>query len=92
MFKTEKIYVDAAAFTDTATTHAALRAAIGEKGYTGSNLDALHDVLTSIGRRTRITVANYRKAEENLGEYAEKLAFVLAVSASENPALSVVFE
>ncbi|MBQ7700173.1 MAG: barstar family protein [Clostridia bacterium] len=92
MQRIEKITVDAAAFTDTASTHAALRAAIGEKGYAGSNLDALHDVLTSIGRRTRITVTNYRAAEENLGEYAEKLALVLAVSASSNPVLTVVFE
>ena len=76
MQRIEKITVDAAAFTDTASTHAALRAAIGEKGYAGSNLDALHD----------------RAAEENLGGYAEKLALVLAVSASSNPVLTVVFE
>ena len=92
MQKTEKIYVDGAAFTDVKAAHAALRAAIGSPDYIGSNLDALHDVLTGIGRRTRLTVTNYRAAEESLGEYAEKLAFVLAVSASANPCLTVVFE
>ena len=92
MQRIEKIYVDASAFTDVKAAHAALKAAIGSDEYIGSNLDALHDVLTSIGRRTRITVSNYRAAEENLGEYAEKLALVLAVSASQNPVLTVVFE
>ncbi len=88
----KKILIDASSFMDVKETHAAIKAAIGSEDYVGSNLDALHDVLTGIGRRTRITVVNYRKAEEYLGEYAEKLAFVLAVSASSNPFLSVVFE
>ena len=92
MQRIEKINVDASAFTDIKSTHAALRGAIGSDEYIGSNLDALHDVLSSIGRRTRITVTNYRAAEESLGEYAEKLALVLAVSASQNPVLTVVFE
>ena len=92
MQRTEKIYVDASAFTDVNAAHAALKDAIGSRDYIGSNLDALHDVLTGICRRTRITVTNYRAAEEQLGEYAEKLALVLAVSASSNPVLSVVFE
>ena len=92
MQRMEKIYVDALSFTDIKSTHAALRTAIGSDDYIGSNLDALHDVLCSIGRRTRITVTNYRAAEMNLGEYAEKLALVLAVSASSNPCLSVMFE
>ena len=92
MQRMEKIYVDALSFTDIKSTHAALRTAIGSDDYIGSNLDALHDVLTEIGRKTRITVTNYRSAKENLGEYAEKLALVLAVSASENPYLTVVFE
>ena len=92
MQKTEKIFIDASAFTDVSAAHAAMRDAVGSKDYIGSNLDALHDVLCSIGRRTRITVTNYRAAEMNLGEYAEKLALVLAVSASSNPCLSVVFE
>ena len=88
----KKIYVDASSFTDIKAAHAALRTAIGSDDYTGSNLDALYDVLTSIGKKTRITVTNYKAAEENLGEYAEKLALVLAVSASQNPVLTVVFE
>lgn len=88
----KKILIDASYFTDIKETHAALKAAIGSDEYIGSNLDALHDVLTSIGKKTKITVKNYRAAEENLGEYAEKLALVLAVSASTNPMLTVVFD
>ncbi len=92
MFKIEKITVDAAGFTDVPSVHAALKAAIGEKNYFGNNLDALHDALTSICRRTRITVTNFARAYERLDDYAAKLAAVLAVSAAENPVLSVVFE
>ena len=88
----KKILIDASSFTDIKETHAVFKAAIGSDDYTGSNLDALYDVLTSIGKKTRITVTNYKAAEENLGEYAEKLALVLAVSASANPMLTVVFE
>ena len=88
----KKILIDASSFTDVKATHATLREAIGGDGYAGSNLDALHDVLTSIGARTKITIINYRSAEENLGEYAEKLALVFAVSASKNPMLTVIFE
>ena len=92
MYKVEKIIIDAAEFKDKASTHAALKKAIKSGDYIGNNLDALHDVLTSIGRRTRITIVNFDKAAAALDEYADRLALVLAVSAAENPVLTVVFE
>ena len=92
MFGTRKIEVDGAAFTDKKATHAALRAAIGSEDYVGSNLDALNDVLTSICKKTRITVKNFNKAEEQLEDYAQALAATLASAASANPYLTVVFE
>lgn len=92
MFGVRKIVVDAAAFTDKKAVHAALKEAIGSEDYIGSNLDALHDVLTTICKKTRITVKNFHKAEEQLEDYAKSLASVLAASAAENPYLTVVFE
>ena len=92
MFGARKITVDASRFTDKKATHAALREAIGSEDYIGSNLDALEDVLTSIGKKTRITLKNFNKAEEQIGDYAESLALVLASSAAANPNLTVVFE
>ena len=92
MFGVRKITVDASDFTDKKATHAALRKAIGSQDYIGSNLDALEDVLTSIGKKTRITLKNFNKAEEQIGDYAETLALVLASSAAANPNLTVVFE
>ena len=87
-----KINIDCKSFEDVKTAHAVMRAAIGSDQYIGSNLDALHDTLTSICKKTRITVTDFGAAEEKLGEYAGKIAYVLAASASQNPALTVVFE
>ena len=92
MFKTEKITVDASLFTDVKAVHTELKKALKSENYYGNNLDALHDALTSVCRRTRLTVINFNKAAPELEEYADKLALVLAVSAAENPVLSVVFE
>ncbi len=92
MQKVEKITVDASLFTDKQTTHETLKKAIKSENYIGNNLDALHDALTSICRRTRITIVNFDKAAGMLDEYADRLALVLSVSAAENPILSVVFE
>ena len=92
MFKVEKITVDAAEFADKESTHAALKKALKNGDYIGNNLDALHDALTGIGRRTRLTIVNFDKAAGMLDEYADRLALVLAVSAAENPVLTVIFE
>ncbi|MBO4868857.1 MAG: barstar family protein [Clostridia bacterium] len=89
---TKKIEVDASLFTDRKAVHDALRAAIGSEDYIGSNLDALNDVLTSIGRKTRIKIRHFCAARDNLGEYAETLAYVLASAACSNPYLTVIFE
>ena len=92
MFGVRKIEVDASSFTDKKALHAAMRAAIGSDDYVGSNLDAMNDVLTSICRKTRITVKNFAKAEEQLGDYASAFAAALASAASSNPYLTVVFD
>ena len=91
MFGYNKIYVDLSSVKDEKELHAALRSALKNDGYTGDSLDALHDVLTSICKKTKITVAGIDKAARELDTYAEKLALVFAVSASENRYLTVEF-
>lgn len=92
MQKTIRITVDAATFTDKRSVHETMCSALQSSDYTGNNLDALHDALTSVGQKTRLTVKNFDKASRALDEYADKLALVLAVSAAENPLLTVIFE
>ena len=89
--KKKKITLDAALFTDREAAFAAMRDAIPQEGPFGRSLDALHDVLTSIGEPTEITVLHFDAAERALGEYAASLALVLAASASENGRLTVSF-
>ena len=88
---TKKITVDAAAFADPKTVHAVLKEALDSEAYLGNNLDALSDVLTTLGRKTKLTVVHYAAAEKALGEYAARLALVLASAASANPRLTVEF-
>ena len=64
------ITIDANEFVTKHEMHAALRAALGEENYYGSNLDALHDKLTSICEPTTIVIKNWSFAARRLGEYA----------------------
>ena len=89
--KKNTITLDAARFTDRKALYEALREAIPHDGAFGESLDALHDVLTSIGRQTELRIVHFDKAEQALGDYAERLALVLAASASQNRRLTVVF-
>ena len=54
----------------------------------GRNFDALHDVLTALGKKTEIAVTGTAGAKE---KYVDVLLRVLADSASENGKLTVVF-
>ncbi|MBR5714742.1 MAG: barstar family protein [Clostridia bacterium] len=86
------ITIDANEFVTKHEMHAALRAALGEENYCGSNLDALHDKLTSICEPTTIVIKNWSFAARRLGEYADGLWHVLDDSADENPNIKVVIE
>ena len=84
--------VDARDFVTRHDTHCALRAALVTENYWGSNLDALHDCLTSIFEPTTVVIKNWSAAARHLGEYADRLWHVLDDSAEENPFLSIVIE
>jgi RNAse (barnase) inhibitor barstar len=83
------VTVDAGLFTDTESVHEAFRKALGREDYVGSNLDALHDILTTTFSSTTLRVVNFAAAERTLGEYAASLRRVLTDSAEQNSCLRV---
>ena len=86
------VIINARDFKTKHEAHCALRAALGQENYWGSNLDALHDCLTSIFEPTEIVIKNWSAAVHYLGEYADRLWHVLDDSAEENPFISVAIE
>ena len=85
-----RIFVDADKFVSKQEMHSALRAVLGEENYFGSNLDALHDCLTSIGEPTELVITNWGCASRHLGKYADILWHVLDDSANENGRLRII--
>jgi RNAse (barnase) inhibitor barstar len=84
--------VDGREFTSRTAAHAALRAVLGSENYYGSNLDALHDCLTSICEKTTLRIYNWSAAVHKLGRYSDSLWRVFYDSQKENGLLDVVIE
>lgn len=72
--------------------HERLREKLGSERYIGNNLDALHDVLTSISEHTLLIITGLEGAKDALGGYANVLERVFTDSAEQNPRLEVRFE
>lgn len=89
MFGYNKIYIDLSSVKDEKALHTALGSSLD--GYSGANLDALHDALTSICKKTKLFITGFDAFSREFDGYAERLALVLAVSASENRYLTVEF-
>ncbi len=62
----------------------AVRSQVGEDKLPGSNLDALHDVLTSITVHTVIEVRDQAKLAETLGDYWKRIFWLLSDCLDEN--------
>lgn len=58
--------------------------------YYGRNLDALYDVLTSVGTPMTIVVKNEAMAEDHLGGYGSALIATIREAGEENPAVTVI--
>lgn len=85
-----RISIDAAGFTDKEAAHKILaNALLTENEPYGANLDALHDVLTSIGTDVTLKIRNFSAAQNYLGDYATTMRSVFADSARDNPHLKV---
>lgn len=84
------IELDCAFLTSRKDAHDYLQQLLQLPEYYGRNLDALYDVLTSIGTPMTIVVKNEIMAEENLGGYGSALLATIREAAEENPAVTVM--
>lgn len=86
------VTLDCRGFVPRSELHKAFADALSFPDHYGSNLDALHDCLTSLPEETDLTLLNWCAAEEGLGRYALGLKRVLEDSTAENPRLHIRFE
>ena len=87
----ERIVIDCGTMAAKEDFHAALAQALGFPGWYGGNLDALHDLLTAIPGETALQLHGWADLTAALGPYGTRLEKVLAVSALENPHLTIEF-
>lgn len=87
----KEITLDCRDFASRSDLHRAFADALRFPDYYGSNLDALHDCLTSLPEETILTLYHW-EATERLGRYAIGLKRVLEDSRKENPRLKILFE
>ena len=76
--------IDASLFTSKEEVHNVLKKIFEGSEYYGSNLDALHDVLTSVCRDVKISVRGLDAARPFIGDYADGIKKVFEDSAAEN--------
>lgn len=79
------IVIRAKCLNEKEEAHAYLKKRLRVADYHGSNLDALYDVLTSLGRETRILVLQPAQAED----YGEKILAVIREAEEANPKLAL---
>ena len=83
--------IDASLFTSRREAHEVMKKVFCDFEYYGNNLDALHDVLTSIMKDSTINIRNLDASKEYIGMYADRIKIVFCESAKENPHLTLVF-
>lgn len=83
----KEITVDCAAIDSRAAFHDALAEAFSFPDWYGKNLDALHDLLTSIPEDACLTLLHF----DELGRCSKGFRRVMEDSEKENPHFSVVF-
>jgi RNAse (barnase) inhibitor barstar len=87
-----EIIIDGAAITSREEFFESFRSCLGADLLIGSNLDALHDALTSVTVPTDITILSRPALEEILGDYWEAAFSMLMDCLDENCGLSLSFE
>ena len=83
------ITLDGKEMTSRKATHLYLKQKLNFPEYYGENLDALWDLLTTIGSPTQIRLLNSDLLDKQLGEYGSTLKSVLQAAAQENKNLSL---
>ena len=83
------VTIDCASIESRADLHRVFAEALSFPSWYGHNLDALHDVLTSLSGTIRLE--NWETAEEKLGKYGLSAKKVIAHAALENEKLVIIF-
>lgn len=86
----KELTIDFTAFSGKKQAHESLKTLLDRPDYIGNNLDALHDVLTSITEPTTVRLIHVSKAKEQIGSYAAGLMRVFCDAATENDHLTVI--
>ena len=86
------ITIDCRGFVPRSDLHRAFADALAFPDHYGNNLDALHDILTSLPSPTELTFLNWAAAEEALGRYAKALQRMLTDAGNENPLLTIHYK
>ena len=84
----KQITINCAAIGTMAELHEILARELDFPDWYGRNLDALHDVLTSITGTIRLE--GWQEARATLGRYGELASRVIAESALENEKLDII--
>ena len=87
----ERMIVDCGTMAAKEDFHTALAQVLNFPDWYGGNLDALHDLLTAISEATALQLHGWQNLKAALGPYGPRLEKVLAVSALENPQLTIEF-
>ena len=91
MYDTICCLIDCSLITDRDSLHKAFKEELSLPDYYGNNLDALYDCLTSITEDTEVTLEDFPKLEDTLGNYAGILSRVLHDASAENEHLTFIY-
>lgn len=89
---TKKIVIDGSLITTKEEFYDFMRLSLGNNLLIGSNLDALHDALTTVSYSAEFIVEGQNMLEHNLGSFWDKVCEVFSDSLDENYNISLSFE
>ena len=89
---TKKIVIDGSLITTKEEFYEFMRSALGSDLLAGSNLDALHDALTTVSYSAEFIVEGRDLLEHNLGSFWDKVCEVFNDALDENYNISLSFD
>ena len=89
---TKKIVIDGSLITTKEEFYDFMRLSLGSDLLMGSNLDALHDALTTVSYSAEFIVEGRDLLEHNLGSFWEKVCEVFNDALDENYNISLSFD
>ena len=89
---TKKIVIDGSLITTKEEFYDFMRLSLGSDIFIGSNLDALHDALTTVSYSAEFIVEGRDLLEHNLGSFWDKVCEVFNDALDENYNISLSFD